>query len=50
MINDSESDDSGSDNEFYEGDKVKLDPVKAEHLKNGFTFSQTVSSRNQSIQ
>ena len=42
MIENSESEESGSENELNDQDKIKLDPVKAENLKNGFTFGTAV--------
>lgn len=42
MIENSESEESGSENELNDQEKIKLDPVKAENLKNGFTFGTTL--------
>ena len=44
MIENSESEESGSENELNEQEKTKLDPVKAENLKNGFHFGQAVGA------
>ena len=45
MIENSESEESGSENEINDiNDRSKLDPVRAENLKNGFTFGQAVSA------
>ena len=45
MINESSEDDSASENELNDQEKLKLDPIKAENLKNGFTFGHTVSKK-----
>lgn len=43
MIENSDSEDSASDNELNEQEKIRLDPVKADNLNNGFNFGQNVS-------